>query len=100
MLKWINGRKSYVGFVGLGITLVLRGLSLMDNLQAFAISSGLSPDVDVFQTLMGFFGSLAGVGIAHKLSKAPEAAALLTALGPTTDAIEIIRRRLRKDDKN
>lgn len=94
-IKWINGRKSYIGFVGLGITLVLRGLGLADDVQALAVSSGLPPDVDVFQTLMGFFGSLAGVGVAHKLAKAPEATALLTA--PTTDAIKILRRRLQKD---
>ncbi len=94
-IKWINGRKSYIGFVGLGVTLVLRGVGLADDMQALWASAGLPPDVDVFQTLMGFFGSLAGVGIAHKLAKAPEATALLTT--PTTDAIEIIRRRLRKD---
>ncbi len=93
MPKWINGNKSYIGFVGLGITLVLRGLSLMDNLQALTVSYGLPPDVDVFQTLMGFFGSLAGVGVAHKLAKAPEATALMTTL--STDAIDDLRRRLR-----
>lgn len=69
MTKWINGKKSYIGFIGLGLTLVLHGLGLMDEIQALAISSGLPPDVDVFRTLMGFFGPLAGIGIAHKLAK-------------------------------
>lgn len=70
MPKRINGNKSYVGFVGLGLLFMARGLGLLDELQTLAVMVGFPPDGNAWATLVGFFGSLAAVGITHKLAKA------------------------------
>ena len=66
----INGNKSFTGFIGLGLLFMARGLGLGDELQVLAIAVGFPADGDAWITLVGFFGSLAGVGITHKLAKA------------------------------
>ena len=69
MLEYFNGKKSYTGLVGLGLTCILQGLGFMDDLQAVVAAAGLA-DVDVFGVLVSFFGSLVGIGFTHKLAKA------------------------------
>ena len=70
----INGNKSYTGFIGLGILFLARGLGFGDELQTLALQVGFPEDGDAWATLVAFFGSLAGVGITHKLAKAAKAA--------------------------
>ena len=70
MPKWINGKKSYIGFIGLGLLFVARGLGLSDDLQTLAITAGFPADGDAWATLAGFFATLGGVGLSHKLAKA------------------------------
>ncbi len=68
MLERSNGKKSYTGLIGLGLTCILQGLGLMDDLQAIVTAAGLT-DVDVFVVLVSFFGSLVGIGFTHKIVK-------------------------------
>ncbi len=67
LLNLIDGWKSYVGFSGMGLTLLVKGLGFMDDLQEVVIR--FAPDANAFEVLMGFFGGLASVGVTHKLSK-------------------------------
>lgn len=69
MPKWINGKKSYIGFIGLGALLMAKGLGLDDNVQALAIQIGFPAEGNAWTMLAGFFGSLAGVGVSHKMAK-------------------------------
>lgn len=73
MLERSNGKKSYTGLIGLGLTCILQGLGFMGDLQAVVTAVGLT-DVDLFVVLVSFFGSLVGIGFTHKLTKATDAA--------------------------